>query len=51
MATEVTSLKGKHLLTLSELTTKDIMNIIDDAIKLKEMQKNGVEHHYLKEKH
>ena len=50
MATEVTSLKGKHLLTLSELTTKDIMNIIDDAIKLKEMQKNGVEHHYLKGK-
>ena len=50
MATEVTSLKGKHLLTLSELTTKDIMNIIEDAIKLKEMQKNGEEHHYLKGK-
>lgn len=44
------SLKGKHLLTLADFTKEEIMQIIHDAIKLKDMQKKGETHHYLKGK-
>ncbi|GIN21201.1 MAG TPA: ornithine carbamoyltransferase [Bacillus bacterium] len=44
------SLKGKHLLTLADIAKEDIMQIILDAIKLKDMQKKGITHHYLKGK-
>ncbi|RST73026.1 ornithine carbamoyltransferase [Siminovitchia acidinfaciens] len=44
------SLKGRHLLTLADYTKEEIMKIINDAIKLKDMQKKGVTHHYLKGK-
>ncbi|VEF48116.1 ornithine carbamoyltransferase [Bacillus freudenreichii] len=44
------SLKGRHLLTLADYTKEEIMQIINDAIKLKDMQKKGVTHHYLKGK-
>lgn len=44
------SLKGKHFLTLADFTKDEIMQIILDAIKLKDMQKKGETHHYLKGK-
>lgn len=44
------SLKGRHLLTLADYTKEEILQIINDAIKLKGMQKKGVTHHYLKGK-
>lgn len=44
------SLKGRHLLTLADFTKEEIMQIIHDAIKLKDMQKKGETHHYLKGK-
>jgi ornithine carbamoyltransferase len=43
-------LKGKHFLTLADFTKQEIMQLIMDAIKLKEMQKNGDSHPYLKGK-
>lgn len=50
MTTATFSMKGKHLLTLADYTKEEIMQIILSAIKLKEMQKNGEPHHYLKGK-
>lgn len=44
------SLKGKHLLTLADLSKQEIMQLIMDAINLKEMQKKGEHHQYLKGK-
>jgi ornithine carbamoyltransferase len=40
----------KHLLSLHDLTTKEIENILKLAIELKYQQKNGIEHHILKGK-
>ncbi|MBS4207400.1 ornithine carbamoyltransferase [Bacillus sp. FJAT-50079] len=50
METIMTSLKGKHLLTLMDLSTEEIMNILNFAKKLKQMNKAGEAHHYLKGK-
>jgi len=40
----------KHLLSLHDLTTEEIENILELAIKLKQEQKNGIQHHLLKGK-
>ncbi len=40
----------KHLLTLHDWSTEDIMSTLDLADKLKYEQKNGIEHHLLKGK-
>ncbi|MCM3109688.1 ornithine carbamoyltransferase [Lederbergia lenta] len=50
MTTIKESLKGKHLLTLMDLTTDEVMDILDLAIDLKEKQKKGESHHILKGK-
>lgn len=50
MTTFKNSLMGKHLLTLADLTSEEIMQILEKAIELKELQKQGKEHHYLKGK-
>jgi len=50
MTTTANSLKGKHLLSLSELSTDEITQLIDVAIGLKKMQKQGESHQYLKGK-
>ena len=38
------SLKGKHLLKMLDLSTKDINELLDLAAKLKEEKKNGIPH-------
>ncbi|MBW8349013.1 ornithine carbamoyltransferase [Bacillus sp. IITD106] len=50
VTTTANSLKGKHLLTLSDLSTDEITQLIDVAIGLKKMQKQGEPHQYLKGK-
>ena len=40
----------KHLLKLSDLSTEQIINILDLADRLKYETKNNIEHHYLKNK-
>ncbi|MBS4199100.1 ornithine carbamoyltransferase [Bacillus sp. FJAT-49732] len=50
VTTTANSLKGKHLLSLLELSTDEITQLIDVAIGLKKMQKQGEPHHYLKGK-
>ncbi|MCR2822878.1 ornithine carbamoyltransferase [Lederbergia panacisoli] len=50
VTTTANSLKGKHLLSLSELSTEEITQLIDVAIGLKKMQKQGELHPYLKGK-
>ncbi|MBS4194125.1 ornithine carbamoyltransferase [Lederbergia citri] len=50
VTTTANSLKGKHLLTLSDLSTDEITQLIDVAIGLKKMQKQGEPHPYLKGK-
>ncbi|MFT4412522.1 ornithine carbamoyltransferase [Fredinandcohnia humi] len=44
------TLKGKDLLTLLDLTTDEILELLDFAIELKEAYKKGVETPYLKGK-
>ncbi|MFD1706628.1 ornithine carbamoyltransferase [Siminovitchia sediminis] len=44
------SLKGKHMLTLADYTKDEIMHIIQTATELKQMQKKGEPHPYLKGK-
>ena len=36
-----TNLKGKDLLTLKDLSSDDIMSLLESAIELKEKHKNG----------
>jgi len=50
VTTTASSLKGKHLLSLLELSTDEITQLIDVAIGLKKMQKQGEPHQYLKGK-
>ncbi|MBS4221859.1 ornithine carbamoyltransferase [Lederbergia citrea] len=50
MNTVMNNLKGRNLLTLSEYTTDEIMYILEKAIELKKMQKEGTVHHYLQGK-
>jgi len=50
MNTLVNNLKGRHLLSLADFTTKEIMHILDHAMELKKKQKQGEEHQYLKGK-
>ena len=40
----------KHLISLHDLTTEEIHGILKLAIKLKDENKRGVEHHLLKGK-
>ncbi len=44
------NLKGKDFLSLAELSSDEILFLIDEAIKLKQMQKNGEQHPFLKGK-
>src|SRR5690606_26712004 len=44
------SLKGKDLLTLIDLTSEEIMDLLDSAIDLKQKHKNGEDTSYLKGK-
>lgn len=44
------NLKGKDFLSLDELSSDEILFLIDEAIKLKQMQKNGEQHPFLKGK-
>lgn len=44
------SLKGKDFLKIKDYTKEDITNLIDFAIKLKDMQKAGIPHRYLEGK-
>lgn len=48
-ATDI-SLKGKDFLTLADFSKEEIVKIIKDAIKLKEMKNSGESHEYLKGK-
>ena len=41
---------NKHLLTLHDWSTEEILDTLDLADKLKYEQKNGIEHHLLKGK-
>lgn len=41
------NLKGKHLLTLADLSSDEILQLIEDAVQLKKMQKEGKPHLYL----
>src|SRR5690606_32862955 len=50
MDTAVNTLKGKDLLTLADLSTKEITDLLDQAIELKRKQKEGIVHHELKGK-
>lgn len=50
METLIASLKGKHLLTLADFSTEEIMNILEYAKLLKDKQKQGETHHILKGK-
>ena len=40
----------KHLLTLHDWSTEDILSTLDLADELKQKQKQGIEHHILKGK-
>ncbi|HOV69716.1 MAG TPA: ornithine carbamoyltransferase [Clostridia bacterium] len=40
----------KHLLTLQDYTPDEILQVLSLALKLKKLQKDGIEHHYLKGK-
>lgn len=40
----------EHLLKLTDLTSAEILDILDTADRLKYQKKNGIEHHYLKGK-
>ena len=41
---------NKHLLTLHDWSTEEILDTLDLADELKYKQKNGIEHHFLKGK-
>lgn len=41
------NLKGKDFLTLSEFETEEIQYLLDEAVRLKGMQKQGIPHAYL----
>ena len=43
-------LKGKDLLSIHDLTTEEVYEILDLAKELKAKQKAGIEHHILKGK-
>lgn len=43
-------MQGKDLLSIHELTTKEVYKILDLAVDLKAKQKAGIEHHLLKGK-
>lgn len=45
-----TELKGKDFLTISEYTKEQLMDLIEFAIELKNMQKEGIPHRYLEGK-
>lgn len=45
-----TKFKGKDFLRISDYTKEDLMNLINYAIELKEMQKEGISHELLKGK-
>lgn len=50
MKTAMATLKNKDLLTLADLTKEEILQLIKDAINLKEKQKKGESHPYLQGK-
>src|SRR5699024_9283129 len=45
-----TELKGRDFLTVSEYTKEQLMDLIEFAIELKKMQKEGIPHRYLEGK-
>lgn len=50
METIVNQLKGRDFLTLADFTSEEITQLIENAIELKKLQKQGIPHHYLKGK-
>ncbi|WP_396426730.1 ornithine carbamoyltransferase [Lederbergia sp. NSJ-179] len=50
METIANPLKGRHFLTLADFSSEEIVQLIENAIDLKKMQKQGIAHPYLKGK-
>lgn len=50
MENTVNSLKGRDFLTLADFSPAEITQLIENAIELKKLQKEGIPHHYLKGK-
>ncbi|MCL4116811.1 UNVERIFIED_CONTAM: hypothetical protein GTU68_022227 [Idotea baltica] len=43
-------MKGKHFLTVKDFSKEELLGLISDALKIKNLQKQGKEHEYLKNK-